>query len=448
MGNVRSTTLLRSGWTALAVVLLIAVFLSLNWYYYKRTKKNLDDEFSQRLKAIASLVSSHVERHAIPLLDTGEEKTELPETLNTTLYRFSEEYSLSNILIMREDGVTLFTLRPDLYRPGEPYPHWRMDYPAIISALEGNPSATDLYRAPSGAFLKAGYSPVPSGAAKAKAVVAVEASVDFLQGLNDLRTILFAATAIYVVGIVLFTWFVFKATTSLIRARESLMQSETLASMGRMAAGIAHEIRNPLFIIRSSAEKLRGKHPQDAEEINSFIIEETDRLDVILTDYLLFAKNEPTQRLPFDLVTTLQQSINLVRDHIEKDGIELVTTFEVDRAPFTGEEKRIQQCFLNILINAQQSTRDGGQINVSISSKTKNYTIRFEDTGVGMPEKDLEKIFEPFFTTKPTGSGLGLAIVKKEITEHGGRVVVESKSGVGTTLIISLPKPNNIEKVE
>ena len=433
---------------AIAVVLLITVFLSLNWYYYKRTKKNLDDEFSERLRAIASLVSSKVELPVTSLLDTAEERAELPDTTRAILYRLSEEYELSNILIMREDGVTLFTLRPDLYRPGEPYPHWRMDYPAIIRALEGYPTATDLYRASSGAFLKAGYSPVPPAAASAKAVVAVEASVDFLHGLNDLRTILFAATAIYVVGIALFTWFVFKATTSLIRARESLMQSETLASMGRMAAGIAHEIRNPLFIIRSSAEKLRSKHPQDAEEINSFIIEETDRLNVILTDYLLFAKNEPMQRQPFDLVTTLRRSIDLVRDHIEKDGIELVTAFEIDRAPFTGEEKRIQQCFLNVLINAQQSIENGGQIKVSITSKTKHYIIRFEDTGTGIPEKDLENIFEPFFTTKPTGSGLGLAIVKKEIEEHDGKVEVESKLEVGTRLIMILPKPNDIEKVE
>ncbi len=437
-----TTTLFRSGWMILAVVLLVAVFLSLNWYYYWRTRNSLDEDFSFRLRALSSLVSLHLEREDVsfpdPLLGTRRESDEEAET-EAGLRRICEQFSLSNILIIREDGVTLHTVRPDMYPPGDLYLHWNMDYEAIILALEGTASSTALYKAPDGMYLKAGYAPFPFDSAGAGSVVAVEASVDFLQGLSRLRGILTVATIVSSAGAILFIWFVLKATGSLIRARESLMRSETLSMMGRMAAGVAHEIRNPLFIIRSSAEKMKRHHPEDSSDIDTYILDEVDRLNDILHDYLLFARDEPAPKQKIDLVKTLNRSTRLVRDSLGEKKIQVTTAFDPDSAPFTGEEKRLQQAFLNILINAEQSIKSTGRIDVSFSTDGNRYTIRFEDNGFGIPEKDFGKVFEPFYTTKAAGSGLGLAIVKKVVEEHGGRIDIASAEATGTVVTVTLP---------
>ena len=431
----------------LAVVLLVAVFLAINWYYYRLTRERLNEDFTLRLVTLASLVSLELDAAAVADIEPD---ILTPATADTSIARLrglSVDFDLANILAVREDGITLLALHPDLFPPGEFYPHWNMDFPAIIAALEGVSTATSLYRAPDGTYMMAGYAPLPLHAASAGAVAAVEASADFLGGLEELRTVLIAATAISIIGIALFTWFVLKATGSLIRARESLMRSETLSSMGRMAAGIAHEIRNPLFIIRTSAEKMKEANPDQAHEIDGFIIEEVDRLNAILTDYLLFARDEPMRRERMDLVTTLSRSVRLVRESIETAGIGLIERYSIPEAPFHGEEKKLQQAFLNILLNAEQSTSGGGTITVTITHRDDRYRIDFTDTGGGIPDNELDKIFEPFYTTKPTGSGLGLAIVKRIVDDHGGEASITSRTGAGTTVTMTLPAKHKTGEV-
>ena len=423
----------------LAVIVLLAAIISLNWYFYIRIRDDLNEEFGLRLQAVSALVASGIEEESLSLLRPDQQEFSQTLSVAAILLGYSEEYSLSNIALIREDGITLLSLKPDLYPPGELYLYWQMDYEGIISALAGKTAATALYRAPDGSYLKAGYAPVPTESGRTEVIVAVEASVDFLKGMRDLRVVLYTATAISLVGIVLFTWFVVKATQSLVHARESLLHSESLATMGRMAAGIAHEIRNPLFIIQSSAERLRRIHPEDSKDINTFIIEEVTRLDEILRDYLLIARNEPAPQGPLDLVLTLRRSVRLMAESLEDTDIEIITDMSLEEAPFHGEEKRLQQSFLNILLNALQALDSSGTIKVSVSKQGKTYRIVFEDDGPGIAAKDIDKIFEPFYTTKPTGSGLGLAIVKKVIDDHGGTIELKSMEGTGTSIIVKLP---------
>jgi signal transduction histidine kinase len=425
----------------LAIALLVALFISVDWYYYYRTRESLDVEFGRRLSVLAELVAAHVGADAPFLREPFAPGNAARDTIAARLEEVRAQHAISNILIVREDGVTLLSLLPELYPPGEIYPHWSMDYPAIIQALGGTPAATSLYPAPDGTYLKAGYAPLPAGGARIQAVVEVEANARFLEALGTLRSILLAVTAVSIIGVVLFTSFAFRATNSLVQARDSLMRSETLAAMGRMAAGIAHEIRNPLFIIRGEAEKLRAAHPESAGEIDGYLIEEVDRLNGILTDYLLFAKDEPTRRQPFDLVTALKRSLRNVRESLERAGVELVADFELGQAPFVGEEKKLQQSFFNILLNAAEAITGSGRITVELAVRDASYIVRFTDTGSGIPQRDAERIFEPFYTTKPGGSGLGLAITKRVIEGHGGSIRVASAPGAGTEVTIKLPIP-------
>jgi len=434
----KSITVLRSGWMILAFILLAVTLLATNWYYYDKTKKNLDDEFSERLKVLASLVAKDISRVPFDVykpLTTGGKVDSLTRVLEGT----SVTYSISNIIIVREDGILIYTLKPGILVPGEPYPHWNMDYDYIISALEGETASTELYKAPDGNFLKAGYAPLKSRGEEIRAVVCVEASAGFLAGLNELRKILLLATVISIAGIILFMSLAIKATTSLLQARESLMRSETLASMGRMAAGIAHEIRNPLFIIRSSAETLKNENPELSERIDEYIIEEVDRLNDVLSDYLLFARDESAVKRPMDLVKTLSRSVRLIREDAENRGVEIKMDISIAEAPFTGEEKRLQQAFLNILLNSLQAIDGRGTIWVRMKRNGGRYTIEFEDNGRGIGADEMKKIFEPFYTTKPDGSGLGLSIVKAIVESHGAAIEISSKDGKGTKVTLRFP---------
>ncbi len=427
-----------------AVVVLLALFISADWYYYVKTRHSLDEEFGQRLAVLAELVAASLSEDSLRAgFDPWAESAPADTAFISKFEPLRRSHAISDILVVREDGNVLASLRPGLYPAGEAYPHWSMDFPAIMSALGGVPAATRLFEASRGIYLKAGYAPLSSGSGTARAVVAVEASPAFLEGLVRLRFILVVATGLSVLGIALFTLFAFQATGSLLRARESLMRAETLATMGRMAAGMAHEIRNPLFIIRGAAEKLRDACPERSAEIKSYVIDEVDRLNGTLTDYLLFARNEPGRSVSFDLAAALGRSVRNVRESLEGSDIDLAADFAIDRAPFVGDEKRLQQAFLNIILNARQAIAGSGRVSVSLVSSGRGYVIRVADTGTGVPEQDLPRIFEPFFTTKTYGSGLGLAITKKTIEDHGGRIAVTSAVGEGTEVAITLPAPRD-----
>ncbi len=420
---------------------IIGVFMLLNWYYYAQIRSGLDREFSTRLKALSSMVSASVDSAQlaelsaqIDLFGTG---ADVPDIFKV----YSRNFSLSNISIIREDGMIILSLHPSLFRPGEVYPLWNMDYPAIIQALEGTPSSTGLIRSEEGDYFKAGYSPIPLGAGSTGMVAAVEANAVFLESLDDLRRILLFSTSISIAGLLFFILFVIKASRSLLRTRESLFHSERLASMGRMAAGIAHEIRNPLFIIRSSAEKLRKKCPDIAKDLDEFIIEETDRLDAILSDYLTFARNETIAPVRSDLVTILRRSIRLIDEGRGAGHSPVGFSSSVGAAPLICEEKKIQQAVLNILINSKESGEADVKIDVSLDISGTDYKISFTDYGAGIEKKDLASVFDPFFTTKQTGSGLGLSIAKRVIEDHGGSIRIESKAGKKTTVVVMLPVP-------
>ncbi|MCD6379295.1 hypothetical protein J7M07_02460 [bacterium] len=439
MNKSGALSIFRNSWMILALLIITAILLSTNWYYYTKTKEHLDNEFGIRLQSVASLVSSNLEASLFQF-NTDPFYVTLPDTVVSILKKIQSAYSISNILVLREDGITIFSLNSYLIPSNDQYPMWNMDYKAIVRALEGTSSSTNLYKSPGGTYMKAGYAPIATPGEPSEFVVTVEANAAFLKSLQDIKSLLVIITAISIIGIILFISFVLKATGALIKARESLMRSETLATVGRMTAGIAHEIRNPLFIIRSSAEKLRETNPEQASEIDEFIIEEVDRLNTTLTEYLLFSKDKKAVKQPLDLIKVLNKSLHLVNKGLEQNKPTVKTNFLTDSAPFVGGEKQLIQSFLNILINAIQATSENGKIEILFKNLADEYIIEFTDNGGGIPAKTIAKIFEPFYTTKATGSGLGLAIVKKTIEAHNGKIDVRSKINSGTTVTINLPK--------
>ena len=226
-----------------------------------------------------------------------------------------------------------------------------------------------------------------------------------------------------------------------LRLKERLAHAERLSSMGEMAAGISHEIRNPLGIIRSSAELLKKKTVEvDPENtIPDIIVEEASRLNTIITDFFNYAKPRSPNIAACRVEEVLEKNITFLEAQIKAQGYVIKKNYQNSLPEIMADGTMLYQSFLNILINAMQSMPDGGRILVEISSSDHLITVHFDDEGQGIPNENLEKIWDPFFTTKEMGTGLGLGIVKNIVESHGGSIQIVNRPVRGTRVTIELP---------
>ena len=231
-----------------------------------------------------------------------------------------------------------------------------------------------------------------------------------------------------------------------IRLKEKLSRAEHLSSLGEMVAGISHEIRNPLGIIRSSSEllkkKMAGYDPSNL--IPDIIIKESSRLNDIITDFLNFAKPKIPNMTSCKIDDIIEKNITFLASQIKEKGCTIDKHYDNNLPEITADSDMLYQAFLNILINAMQAMPQGGKINVQICSSDNAVKIFFEDQGEGIAEDILGKIWDPFFTTKIKGTGLGLGIVKNIIESHGGSVQIINRSVSGARVTVRIPVEQGI----
>ncbi len=221
-----------------------------------------------------------------------------------------------------------------------------------------------------------------------------------------------------------------------------LHQAERLAVLGQMVAGVSHEIKNPLGIIRSTAELL-GEMPDASEpqkRLSGVIKEESTRLNQIVTEFLDFARPQVPNLRECQLEEIIQKNLTFIGPELEKKGILVHDNLNGRSLKLSGDPDLLYRAFLNILLNAIQSMEDGGAIEIKVVEARNAYRIDIEDTGRGISEENVGKIFNPFFTTKERGSGLGLSIVKKIIEGHRGTIGIQSREGKGTKVRVQLPR--------
>jgi signal transduction histidine kinase len=232
-----------------------------------------------------------------------------------------------------------------------------------------------------------------------------------------------------------------------LRLKERLAHAERLSSLGEMAAGISHEIRNPLGIIRSSAELLKKKVAKvDPENsIPDIIVEEASRLNRIITDFINYAKPRSPNIAACRVEEVIEKNITFLEAQIKAQDYVIKKNFQNSLPEIMADGIMLYQSFLNILINAMQSMPDGGRILVEVSSSDHLVTVHFDDEGQGIPNENLEKIWDPFFTTKEMGTGLGLGIVKNIIESHGGSIQIVNRPVRGTRVTVELPVKHKAE---
>jgi signal transduction histidine kinase len=233
-----------------------------------------------------------------------------------------------------------------------------------------------------------------------------------------------------------------KTTADLRKTEAQLIRSEKLAALGQLAAGIAHEIRNPLTSINILIHSLTENLPtQDSRwEDLKVIEEEILRMNEIVDQFLRFARPASPLFEKADLIPIFEETLQLLRPQIEKGKISVKKEFE-PLPLITVDREQIKQVILNLLINGIQAMPAGGELGITGRFSKDGYWVELsiQDSGLGIPPEDMDKLFDPFFSTKEGGMGLGLSIAHRIIDQHHGKIEVESSPGKGTLFSISLP---------
>jgi two-component system, sporulation sensor kinase E len=234
---------------------------------------------------------------------------------------------------------------------------------------------------------------------------------------------------------------IFEDITQLKKIQKQVQRNDRLASVGQLATGIAHEIRNPLAIIKmiDQTMKIELKDNKEAVKELEIIDEEVERANKVIKSLMEFGKQNKDKREYSSLNTVIDEVLIIVNKYVTQHGV--LVQVKKSEIPYSSLDKdELKQAFINIIFNAVDAMGTGGKLVITTNIDRNTWIkVSFEDNGAGIEEKDLEKIFNPFFTTKDEGTGLGLPIVHKIIEEHGGIINVNSEIGLGTTFEILFP---------
>ncbi len=230
------------------------------------------------------------------------------------------------------------------------------------------------------------------------------------------------------------------------RTQRQLIRSEKLAALGQLSASLAHEINNPLGIIKNylliASQSFEAADPnrQNLEAVKG----EVDRIARIVKSLLDFARPEKSRMTELNLISILQQTLSLVDKEFLNKNIKIETELAQDLATIHGSEDQLKQVFLNLLVNARDSMPQGGKIDITARNTEQGVELEFSDTGCGIPEDIVSHLFEPFFTTKEggKGTGLGLWICSGIMERHGGEIQVKRREK-GTSFVLSLPRASD-----
>ncbi|HVF89166.1 MAG TPA: ATP-binding protein [Blastocatellia bacterium] len=243
----------------------------------------------------------------------------------------------------------------------------------------------------------------------------------------------------------------FQDLTEVMELEREVRRQERLAALGKMAAGLAHEIRNPLASMRGSVQVLASElsFSPDQSQLMEIVLRESDRLNRIVSDFLTYARPPRIERTVIELSSILSETVALLRNSTELTPDHLLTErFPSEPVHYNGDPNQIRQIFWNLSRNAIQAMPRGGELQVTLEAGPGlDVTISFRDTGQGMSREQKDRMFEPF-NSSSGGTGLGMAIVYQLVRDHNGKIFVESEAGKGTSIAIKLPAGGRVIRNE
>jgi signal transduction histidine kinase len=405
-------------------VLVIVVFNVQGWLVLSQTSRALETELGDRLQAVATTLAR--------VLAGRYEESETAGLLADVL----RSNHLFNVYVVDESLCYLSNVRvPDM--AGQPDPALESDAPEILAALSGIPTQSRLYSA-GHYFLKSAFAPLADSTGATTAVLAVEADARFFSTLAGFRNSLLLINALSLLAIVAITLVSASLVRRAILLEQAAGRAGTMALLGQMSAAMAHDIRNPLGIIRATAERLKKRYGTADDATFDYIPEEVDRLDRVVSGYLSLGTTRPGQPESLDVAEVIaglfkdmehETSRNRIAVEVRLDGLPRIAASRVE----------LRQVFLNLFLNAIQAQPAGGAIKVAGRAEHRCVVVTVTDRGPGIRPEDLRRAFEPFHTTREKGSGLGLFSVKRIVEAYKGSVAIDSAPGSGTTVTVRLP---------
>jgi signal transduction histidine kinase len=230
-------------------------------------------------------------------------------------------------------------------------------------------------------------------------------------------------------------------TGILLETEQQLRHADRLSALGRLSAGMAHEIKTPLASIRGAAEILTDPttEEEEKEEFSRILVREADRLDRVVTQFLEFARPRDNGAPEADLEEAVGEVLQLVRMELRHQRISPERELDPDLPLVLVDAAQLRQVLLNLVMNAVQAMKDGGTLQVAATREAAGVRLIVADSGPGIPSKIRDRIFEPFVTGRVKGTGLGLSIVKRIVENHGGDIEIHSSPGIGTRIEVLLP---------
>ena len=408
---------------------------------YRGARNHLDEALGQRLLGIATSAAHLVDGDAILVWSIDPEPDTALLWLGSRLEQIRLENDLAEITLCDLDARVLAAAAGRLAK-GQSNVFWDLDRSAVALAREGFPAATRLYRTGI-LYQKAAHAPVLDRHGAVAGVLTVEGNADFFGALAALRRGAAVTTAVVCLGLALLALLLWRNQRALERARATLLQQQSLAAMGRMTAGIAHEIRNPLGIIRGAGEHLQRvlRDHGLADDIAAFIPDEVDRLDRILAGYLAFGSDRAIEWQDVDLAAVIRRTVKLLAGEMERAGVRVVIDEPLPAGVVRGDPHRLQQILLNLLLNARDAQPAGGEVTVSLDSDDANWRVLVVDNGSGLGDADAEQVFAPFWSGKEKGGGLGLTVSRQLAEQHGGRLTLADRANHrGCAASLTLPR--------
>lgn len=435
------------------VIVVVLVFNATNWRMMRLLEQSKEEDLTRRVRSVTRVAARELTFPSPPdILDTlhgvslEEQSAQLDAFPDSSAYEelaqriagLKEGSGLAQILLLTPTGSVVVDSN-FRFLTGEPLP-FTIDKQYLDAALQGHTATTPLY-AWEGEHFQRDYESVVDDTGTTLGVIMGSISADYLESLQEVRGAVFRLWVLSSIVLLLLGLWLYRMFRYVARLEHHALQRVRVEAMGALAAGMAHELRNPLAIIRALAEEIQAdqQRPNRSTENADDIINETQRLSELVNHFLSLSRApEPGEGVPVNLNEEIERVAQLMR---KGAPTELSITLDLPANPIwiNGDPKAVRQLLLNLFVNAREAIEgSSGQIDVTLRERRREAELRIADTGPGIPPKMLSRVFEPFYTTRANGTGLGLSISRTIAVNLGGELTLEN-SGRGATAVVILP---------